>query len=951
MTSKISKYQQKQLRNLAREKLGLPINASIKRIIKELGSEEVNEQIFYVKMLKFKKADQQQKEEESRKKMINEMIIKTNKKIKESIQKEKERKEKAKAKRQEKKQDRELNEFKKSIVVDIKSKILTNNELENFVDKVAEKLTTNNLYYVQLSVDGEIIKNELFTTNSKSLWSKAWEILKKVLCNISEGSDISNKECYIINNNYKKFHLIISTDDKIPSERLQQKYRDGGVFHCVFDVFSKELQNKYEATDNENTRKRIKQQLNKLDKIRPEYEEGVPEEKMEEICSYAGFKVSIKNLLNDTIMQFNQKGNKKLEFTNTRKNHIDLNNLTWDTKPNFINNEEMYKKVEQIKNGETFGLVNSFNSPTSIKTLDGNFCVVNDSYEIFKEFNEETGINNYKLNSTKYPELNEFIKEGRIINSAPVEFFDGNNINEETKHLDLVKAYTQHKNCRLYQGFPAFITNWSKGSFDLNFIKNHIGIYKFKVIENKNEMLKQLGIFEKYSYILPSVEIIDFIENGVIVEILAGCWGTTFDFEYNEEMLENRNYAIWAGKLGQEHKDQVYMVKGDKEWASHLKSELGEENIKYFEKEKTIIIKKENDKLYTLHHILAFITSYTRINMLDVMRGINGTIKKVILDGVYFDGEYNTIIPHKIKELKEHLYFVNGWYEPTEINTDKWSNFDERFVENNIILAGAGGTGKSYSVFNSKNLTDILYVVPTHQLGKNAGKNYTTIHSLIGEGVKDNRIFKDIFYYPSTIFIDELTMIEEEWIKRALKLYPQSKFIIGGDVDSWGRWFQTRNGHSGNFSKLFIPKGTKAINFNNLEYWNYIYYENDYRSLDNELKELKLKIRDEMRRIFTNGEVVDNMKMINYIKSIMPTIKLEDAMNKHEDGNIWICGTHEVRNKLKAKNILNSFTCHSFQGSTIEKEKVFITLDTFEYAMLYTAISRVRNFNQLIVVD
>lgn len=927
--------EQKQLRDFARLRLGLPNKYNVKQIVKSLNDPSVNENNFYAKMKVFQQQEEKAFEELEAKEQEKKFV----KKINESIMKEQERKEKAKKQRKAKKQDKELNQFKKSIIVNENRNVLNDSELEGFINKVASKLINQNMFYIQLSVDGLIVKSELFTTTSKSLTSIAWEIYKKIFV---EGGGSDSNNSYIVKNGVnKKFHLIISTDDKIPSEKLQQKFRDGGIYHCVFDVFQKELQNKYDASDSEGSRKRIMQRMNKLNNIRPEYEEGVPEDKMEEVCEYAGFNVSIKNLLNDDIMNFNdKKGKTKLEFTNTRKNHIDLNNLTWNTKPQFISSEELNDKVEQIKNGEIFGLVNSFKSPSSIKTLDGNFCVVNDSYDIFKEFNKETGIINYKLNALKYPELNEFIKEGRIINSAPVEFHDGNDMNENTKHLDLVKAYTQHKECRLYSGFPAFITNWSNGSFNLDFIKSHIGIYKFKVIENNNEMLNHLGICKGFSYILPSVEIIDFIENGVVVEIVAGCWGTTFDFDYNEEMLDNRNYAIWAGKLGVEHKDQVYMLKGDKEWASHLKSELGEDKVLYFENEKTIVIKKENTSLYTQHHILAFITSYTRINMLDVMRGINGTIKKVILDGVYFDGECETSIDHKMKELKEHKYFVSGWYEPTDFNTDKWAKYDERFSEKNVILAGAGGTGKSHSVFNYGGLTNVLYVVPTHQLGKNAGKNYTTIHSLIGEGVKDGRTFKDIFYEPSTVFIDELTMIEGEWIERALKLYPQTKFIIGGDIDSNGRWFQTRNGHTGNFSKLFIPTD-----------WKYFYYENDFRSLDNQLKDLKLNIRDEMRRVFTNGEEIDNMRMIQYIKRTMKVIKLNDAIKQHQEGNIWICGTHTVRNKLKENKIMNSFTCHSFQGSTIESEKVFITLDTFEYAMLYTAISRVRNFNQIVMVD
>ena len=44
-----------------------------------------------------------------------------------------------------------------------------------------------------------------------------------------------------------------------------------------------------------------------------------------------------------------------------------------------------------------------------------------------------------------------------------------------------------------------------------------------------------------------------------------------------------------------------------------------------------------------------------------------------------------------------------------------------------------------------------------------------------------------------------------------------------------------------------------------------------------------------------------------------------------------------------------SFTIHSFQGLTIETGKVFICIsDIFEYAMIYTAISRCVNMSQIV---
>ena len=60
---------------------------------------------------------------------------------------------------------------------------------------------------------------------------------------------------------------------------------------------------------------------------------------------------------------------------------------------------------------------------------------------------------------------------------------------------------------------------------------------------------------------------------------------------------------------------------------------------------------------------MAFITSYTRINMLEIMENIEGELVKVILDGIYYKGTINEVdIPYKDKELKKHSGFGDSWY-------------------------------------------------------------------------------------------------------------------------------------------------------------------------------------------------------------------------------------------------------------------------------------------------
>lgn len=444
--------------------------------------------------------------------------------------------------------------------------------------------------------------------------------------------------------------------------------------------------------------------------------------------------------------------------------------------------------------------------------------------------------------------------------------------------------------------------------------------------------------------------------------LTAGCWGSRFDFDYSDEMLENKRYCIWSGKNGMQFDSNIYTFKGDKKWCAHLKAELGNDNVFYFAEKALIACKVNNKVSYTRHHILAFITAYTRINMFEIMRKIPSCqLIKVMLDGLYFRGEVPDItIPHKKnKELKIHLGFREFWYYPSTVDVSKWPEYKKDF-DGRCVLAGAGGTGKTHTILTDKGFINPHYIVPMHTLGveiKNKySVNYDTMHKFIGKGCVSRR--DESTLVPSIILIDELTMHNGDDISKAIDMYPESLIFVAGDIDK-KQWFQCRNGNDGQMNELWMPQD-----------WRYVFFENDFRSLDNELRQFKLDVREQMRLVFTDGGIDDAQRIRQWVVSNYPTIKLEEAIANFKEGDIWIAGTHATNKNLLEKGILSgyiknkqivytpegadkrgSFTIHSFQGLTISDKKVFISMDNFEYAMFYTAISRVRHFNQLIFVQ
>lgn len=817
-----------------------------------------------------------------------------------------------------------------------------NRKLQSIVPTLKEN------FYFQMTLDKtNIIKSGIYSFNERNRDNYTKFLFLRELCSM-RGSQapiiyldnrVDEDGEYIIS--FDTARIVISNQTNVEPKKLQQYFLDGEI-HCVFSPLKNMFQKMINESSSKEVIKKHQRTINKLDAFEKEYDKGVPEDKMEEIAKTISHKIVLHDLIGNVINVFNKSAQRLLHLTNTRKNHVESGFVTINSNYVSVSAEKIY----ELSKHPLAIISGDWKNPNSVQTPDGAFAKYNEKHEVFKEFSNSIGIKNYSINAVKHRKLNEFLKESRIINSAPVPLNnDPNAIDRDIIHIDVEKAYTQHKKCEYYQGFLGKIHHFVNGDFTPEFIKSHVGVYKFIVYSCSNQLLQLLGIRENNEYVLPSPEILMMIDMGCEVGIFCGAFGSTFDFEYTEEMLNDRNYCVWAGKLGLDKTHDLYTFKADKNWASHLKHELGEHNVLYYEKEEFVRIKVLKKSYTTNHHILSFITSYTRINMIKLMSSIKGELVKVILDGIYFRGniEDDGVIPFKRKEIKQHAGFASAWYFNSDIDTSNVVHLDKRF-DGNCILAGSGGCGKTHSVLNYEGFLDVLYVVPTNQLGIKQKVQYTTIHRLIGV---DCQAYNTMYKTPSVILIDELTMIEKTWIEKAIKMYPESLILVAGDINK-DRWYQTRNGSPEKFSEIWRPSD-----------WRYVFYDTDYRAKCTILKQLKYAIRNEMKNIFTDGGIVDTLRMTNFIHSSCRVEAFNEAVTMFSDGDIWICGTHKTESKLKKANIVSTFenekktcfTIHSFQGLTIPEQRVFISLDLFEYAMLYTAVSRVCHFSQLVFVS
>jgi hypothetical protein len=854
---------------------------------------------------------------------------------------------------------------------------IPNEEIELAFIRASRKLVGRKHAVITISVNGELVQSELLTIIGDNPTRIYYETVRPKL--IHFGSDFQynyfygevklDEEGHTTRDISRRVRVVIALADEVPARNILQNYRDGVVDHCVLDSLISEWSTYAEHAVTPGSKTRLRQIVKKLNVYKTIYSHGVPHNDMEMIAKCISRCIVLNNVIGGTVTKFNKRSSKEFHFSNTRKNHVEPGKLVLNREFMHVTAEELNKIIEEHQKDDVFyhiagDMMNG--KPHAIKSLRGCWAVVGEDYTRFKEFSNLHKIHERKVDAIAYPELNAFLRESRLINSAPTPLCENPNDLEGVTHIDIEKAYTQHAKAPIYRGFPGAIRRWCKLSVGVEFLKDHVGCYQYKVLATV-PLLEMFGIKAGSVYSSPSVEIEYFVSLGCQVEIIAGAFGSTFDIEYTSDMLCNKRYALWAGKLGSDREYDTYTFPGDRDWAGHLKAQLGDDRVFYFSELGLIVIKVKSKSNKTNHHILAFITAYTRMNMLEIIRQIPmSNLVKVVLDGVYFRGVMPTLnVPVKVKEMVVHNGFRDAWYYPSEIDTSSWPVYSSRFeipngfVSNAIVLSGAGGTGKSHSVLTDKSFTKILYVVPAHVLGQKCketyGVQYTTIHSLIGVGCQ---AYKNIYGSPSIAFIDELTMIDKEWVATALEMYPDTFFFLAGDIDS-KQWFQCRNGAPGKFSNVWIPSADYFV----------VEYLTDYRAKGcPALQKLKQDVRSEMKRVFTDGNAIDVLMMNQFIRKTCTLTPFNKAVEMFKTGDIWIAGTHKTNEILlkcgvvsgcfnERKEIVQdgrekrgSFTIHSFQGLTIASGKIFISLDMFEYAMLYTAISRAVSIEQIVFV-
>ena len=728
---------------------------------------------------------------------------------------------------------------------------------------------------------------------------------------------------------------IWSPNVNIDLKKVNQVFRDNDTGTCFFD----------NALDILHTKKETKLQkeiVNKLTKLKDKYQNGVTEDDIKNIVSSCGINVYITDALNNTYKQYkcNKKDFISINLINNRCDHLDKNKfIDYNSNKTELTEQSDIQKIflQNIEDKNHFYYIGSLNDIKTIYTEGGTFVYKNLENDKIRDFNESIGIYNYALdlkNSTDNDKY-EFISMGVNYNSHCLI----NDIDCEDsidfKEYDMKNAYIQYKKNRHYIGFCNIMSHIVSVPQDWD-IKKYVGYYFVKIvdIENKNteKIFSSLGMNINNHYIFSSIMLLHFNDWKIKYKLISGCYSfNSIDIDLTDEMISDKLYCKWTGKLNSVNFKNSINVLGNIETAHVLRESY--ENVscnKYFNtnyEKKTAKIELDTDiqeiqinfdkkRVNYLGHIGGFICDYTRSAVIDKL--LNYQFDDIIgfkLDGFIVKNNFvkeRTFINDKtpmhhiyncihdkdsiwtLKPVKYTFEWGHSLFSSCEnghgIMENIFTGIDS-FKYQHELVTGVGGAGKTTSILCNElghGWKDCIFVAGNWRLITEKMNEYNmkgiTIHQLIGEGCQPYLCSNK---QPAKIIYDECNTYTKEWIEKAFQLYPNSQHILLGDME-------VKN------NKLhYYQCSGKDINVIDIQFFkkHNIHIENNpnnFRCKDSKL----LEILNTLRELQHEKDCMN--KSIQYIRDCFGITSIDELQKNYDDRNDWVlCSTtnKELKNK------------------------------------------------------
>ena len=802
------------------------------------------------------------------------------------------------------------------------------------------------------------------------------------------------------------FEMIITKETKLKKRVQNQLFRDGKNYYCFYSVIIEHFENALKNAKSQSYKDKLQEKLNYIQGkhlkkgfkygILQKYKGAMPDDK--ELLTTLSNKLEVgfdieMPFQEETFLRIrpHRTAKKVFRYINSRLNHLEV--IETNTKFNNLYNND-FKEVEYLEREQLYNLLeyNKKNDIMSIygkdawgvskiKTTKNYYSVKSDFYDTIKNFEEEIGFEeNFYVDKNLDIDLTNFLIDATHYNLTS-DFKDCSLIScvndDNIKHIDMKKAYSQFYNCKYYNGFMGIVTDairpcndWKnkKGCFFITnlFIPNG----KFKKLNEK------MGIYFSNNIYYDTE--LKFLEDmGCSFNVLYSVLGEKFDFRFNKDMLEKKEivkvgnqefpipyYSKYCGLLGMIRDNKNFYMKGKKEYFQNLR---GDFDIYNDEGDEFRVTYK---KKYIKHaiHITGQITAYQRLNMIEQLLNMDlDKIIRVCVDGIYY---YN----HNFKKCEK----VQFDFDKKKKDFSLWSdcdNFISNVLDNNEkyswniedrikrdynkveVHKGMGGGGKTHSLLIDKSIYNAVYIAPSWFLSCDKKEEYNLKNNNVLERFVNKKLpyMKELIKKYSCLICDEASMYNEE----------QKKILMDN--------FRGRIYFCGDFTYQLPPVKGDEMNIEGLPTYT---HNKCYRVVDDKfLKILKgvRKMRDyEKENNIQIYDFSDIYKQFNNITfdEVKKLYKVEDTIitsqnnhieeiNEHIDLEKYLVKNNTLKYKngqilLKNPNIkavkiekTNAFTIHKVQGKT-SYNKLFIDKRNMKsIRMIYTALSRAKKKDQI----
>jgi hypothetical protein len=704
-----------------------------------------------------------------------------------------------------------------------------------------------------------------------------------------------------------------------------------------------------------------------------------------------------------------------INFLNTKYNHLDLLMHSYDDNIIECKDKDELETIKNKSEFyiESYGELITLDGKYKVK--DDDFKVeykkwkeeINYSDLLINDNNEELTLikaydysthcffNNYEVNNNLYDELD--------IEKA---YFNYSNKKKNPNYHGVPSGSFINLKCE---------DNFNINIFNKQLENNLIGFYQVIIqkIHNSSEIFNKLGIFENKTYVFTSVQINVFKEY-ISFKFLNVSISPSVDIPFPESFknkIGGLSYYCKAYGLLMASSDFISLTV--KPLLCDLKyySIIQDEDLKMYEFNGIIKINNKNDTIKTGIHIANYIHSYTKILIFQQLLKVNiNDVFGIKIDSIVIkkDAVINKLLPcfHKdfkpcniekmlkgqinqntnikwyVSELDGHLtynenYIENdddiinqtGYYRSLFRNTNEIINFKSSFLPDNemitsnvIFLSGKGGSGKSHSILS--NLNNVCMVSTCWNLSQAKKEDYPSlkplsINKLVGENCEKVEVSNKI------LLLDELTMWNKKDILQCIKDYKRKFIFMAGDINYNGEFFQCNINNS-----VINPSTIKNVQF--VTYIKNYRFDNELNNILDGLRNCKTKkeqtdyINIYFKNNFKNKEDIifddktigisdlDDTKLDNELtnyfisKGTKPQYYIKETKNgQYKGARIDEIPTH---NNYESKLFK---TIHSFQGLDLKRdEKIVISnKKNFDFNLWYTAFSRARRLDQIIILN